>query len=129
MNLTLVGAVIIWLGWFLWAILRVLLWWFVNTYLPHTLPLWTLFVNVLWSFIIWIVFWIAFYYHIPSHIKSFIISGFLWALTTFSTFAMESFFMLDAGKYKYFILNVWLNVILTILFAAVGFYLIKLILK
>ena len=129
MSLSLYWALIIWLGWFFWAILRVFLWWLVNSHIPHILPLWTLFVNVLGSFIIWIMFGIAFYYPLPPHVKSFIISWFLWALTTFSTFAMESFFMLDGWRYKEFLLNISLNIILTILFVAIWFYLMKLILK
>ncbi len=129
MSLSLYWALIIWLWWFCWAILRVVLWWLVNTYIPHTLPLWTLSVNVLGSLIIWIMFGIAFYYPLPPYVKSFVISWFLWALTTFSTFAMESFFMLDGWKYKDFLLNISLNVILTVLFVAIGFYLMKMILK
>jgi len=75
------------------------------------------------------MFGIAFYYPLNPHVKSFIVSWFLGALTTFSTFAMESFFMLDSGKYKDFLLNTSANLILTILFVAIGFYTMKLILK
>jgi CrcB protein len=75
------------------------------------------------------MFWIFFYYSINIHVKSLIITWFLWALTTFSTFAMESFFLFDEWNiFKWFI-NIFLNVFLTILFVAIWFYLTKLILK
>jgi CrcB protein len=54
---------------------------------------------------------------------------FLWALTTYSTFALESFFMIDRWNYIHFILNISLNLIWTIVFAWFGFYLISYLLK
>ncbi len=113
----------IWFWWFLWAISRYSLTNLVNTTIPHNhLSYWTFASNVIWSLIIWILFWIFGLMSVNIYLKSFIVTGFLWALTTFSTFAMESFFLLDAWNFKYFLINVWLNLFFTIFFVFIGYY-------
>ncbi len=93
---------------------------------PH-FPFWTLIVNLTGSFIIWVLFGIFEYVAINPYYKSMIVTWFLGALTTFSTFALESFFMLDRWNYHHFVLNISLNLIWTILLAGLGFYLVKFI--
>jgi CrcB protein len=115
----------IWIWWFFWAISRYFLTKFWNYILPHNVPFWTLLVNVIWSFIIGILFGIFFYYSVDIRIKSLVVTGFLGALTTFSTFAIESFFLFDWWNYKHFFYNVLANFLWTILFVAIWFYLAK----
>lgn len=66
---------------------------------------------------------------VDTKIKSMLTTWFLGALTTYSTFALESFFMLDRWNYAHFFLNISLNLVWTILFAWLGFYLVRFMFK
>ena len=98
----------------------------VNTYVNktfiHALPLGTLAVNLLGSLFIGILFA---YFHLNTslspHLKTFFVTGILGALTTYSTFAIESFFLLEAGDYTHAFTNMALNLFGTILFASIGY--------
>ena len=61
-------------------------------------------------------------------VKAFIITGFLGALTTYSTFALESFMLLNSNLW-YGILNIVLNVVGTIVAAGSGYKLISYLIK
>ena len=119
----------VWIWGFFWAISRYFLTKFWNYIFPHNVPFWTLLVNVVWSFIIWILFGIFFFYSVDIRIKSLVVTWFLGALTTFSTFAIESFFLFDWWNYKHFIYNIWLNLFSTIIFVWIWFYGTKFIIK
>ncbi len=97
----------------------------VNRHLVHSIPLGTLVVNLLGSFIIGMLFA---YFHlntsISPHVKTFMVTGILGALTTYSTFAIESFFLLEAGNYIEAFTNMALNLFGTILLAGIGYTLI-----
>ena len=88
----------------------------------HTLPLGTLVVNLLGSLLIGILFA---YFHLNTslspHLKTFLVTGILGALTTYSTFAIESFFLLESGHYAHAFANMALNLFGTILFAGIGY--------
>ena len=107
------------------ATLRLLLNGWVNKSFIHALPLGTLFVNLLGSLLIGMLFA---YFHfnttLSPHLKTFLVTGILGALTTYSTFAIESFFLLEAGHYTHAFANMALNVFGTILFAGIGYILI-----
>ncbi len=107
------------------ATLRLLINASVNKNFVHALPLGTLAVNLLGSLIIGMIFA---YFHfnttLSPHIKTFMVTGVLGALTTYSTFAIESFFLLEAGHYTHAFANMALNVFGTILFAGIGYILI-----
>ena len=107
------------------ASLRLLINTTVNKNFIHSLPLGTLTVNLLGSFIIGMLFA---YFHLNTnlspHLKTFMVTGILGALTTYSTFALESFFLLESGDYMHAFLNVTLNLFGTILLAGVGYLLI-----
>jgi CrcB protein len=101
---------------------RLLLNTLVNKTFIHTLPLGTLVVNLLGSLLIGILFA---YFHLNTslspHLKTFLVTGILGALTTYSTFAIESFFLLESGHYTHAFANMALNLFGTILFAGIGY--------
>ena len=107
------------------ATLRLLINGWVNKSFVHTLPLGTLTVNLIGSLLIGMLFA---YFHfnttLSPHIKTFMVTGILGALTTYSTFAIESFFLLETGHYGQAFANMALNVFGTILFAGIGYILI-----
>jgi len=100
-------------GGFLGAISRFLLAGFVQKNFVTFFPIGTLSVNVLGSFIIGFM---AMYFEntVQPEYKALVITGFLGALTTFSTFSLENTNMLLSGEYIKVGLNIILNVILTI---------------
>ena len=107
------------------ATLRLLINSTVNKHFINALPLGTLAVNLLGSFIIGMLFA---YFHLNTslspHLKTFMITGILGALTTYSTFAIESFFLLEAGDYTHAFINMAFNLFGTILLAGLGYVLI-----
>ena len=112
------------------ATLRLLLNGWVNKSFVYTLPLGTLFVNLLGSLLIGMIFaYFHFNTSLSPQIKTFLVTGMLGALTTYSTFAIESFFLLEAGHYTHAFANMALNVFGTILFAGIGYILIMQISK
>ena len=104
------------------ATLRLLINATVNKNFVHALPLGTLVVNLIGSLLIGMLFA---YFHfnttLSPHLKTFMVTGVLGALTTYSTFAIESFFLLEAGHYGQAFANMALNLFGTILFAGVGY--------
>jgi len=88
---------------------------------PKTLPYGTLLVNLIGSLIIGIVFAYVHNTHFSPYLRLFIATGFLGALTTYSTFAIESFLLLYDSSYTIAILNIILNVVGTIILAGIGY--------
>ena len=126
MNLSIILAV--GTGGFLGAITRL----YVNTTIskayPYDIPLATLSVNIVGSFLIGVLIAIFIYFTPSDTVKAFLITGFLGAMTTYSTFAIESFFLLQTSLY-YALLNIILNLIGSILAAGSGYKLITFFLK
>jgi len=101
------------LGGFFGAISRFLISNFVQRQINILFPVGTLSVNVLGSFIIG--FMAMFFQNmIEPQYKAFVMTGFLGALTTFSTFSLENVNMLQDGDYRRVVLNITLNATLTI---------------
>lgn len=94
----------------------------VNKHYAHVLPLGTLVVNLIGSLLIGMLFA---YFHFNTtmspHVKTFFITGILGALTTYSTFAIESFFLMHSGHYAHAFANMALNLFGTILLAGIGY--------
>jgi len=117
-------------GGFIGAVLRVYLNGLISHRVPHELPFGTLGVNLIGSFLMGIL--IAYFMYttfFSVHTKSFLSTGILGALTTYSTFAVESFFLLESGHILLALTNISLNSFGTIFMAGSGFYLTKLFLK
>ncbi len=131
MIISLASAAAIGIGGFIGAILRSVLTGFFNHHIPyHGIAVGTLGVNILGSFLMGILFAIFHNTEILSpHTRSFLSTGILGALTTYSTFAWESFYMLSHGRYGHFVLNVSSNLVGTILAVFIGYYLVSLLLK
>ncbi len=111
-------------GGFFGAISRFLIAGFVQKQFNTLFPIGTLSVNVLGSFIIG--FMAMFFQNIvePEY-KALVITGFLGALTTFSTFSLENVTMLQDGDYGRVILNIILNVTLTLFSTIIAIMIFK----
>ena len=104
------------------ATLRLLINAAVNKTFIHALPLGTLAVNLIGSLFIGMLFaYFHFNTSLSPYLKSFMVTGILGALTTYSTFAIESFFLLQAGHYIHAFANMAFNLFGTILFAGMGY--------
>lgn len=80
----------------------------------------TLFVNLLGCFIIGIAYKIFYYELLHSGIQNFIVTGFLGALTTFSSYSYATLMLFEQGKVYAALINLLLNNVLGILFAFIG---------
>jgi len=117
-------------GGFIGAILRAYLNGLISHKIPHVLPIGTLGVNLIGSFVMGIL--IAYFMQttfFSIHTKSFLTTGILGALTTYSTFAIESFLLLQGGNIFLAVINILLNVFGTIIVTGSGFYLVQYLIK
>ncbi|TCK04655.1 fluoride efflux transporter CrcB [Phorcysia thermohydrogeniphila] len=116
------------LGGFFGAISRFLISGFVQKLLGTTFPFGTLSVNVIGSFLIGFLV-MLFENMLSPEWKAFFITGFLGALTTFSTFSLETVVLLQEGLYERALLNVALNVLTCLIATVCGMALFKAIFK
>ena len=114
------------IGGFIGAILRAYVVFLVNSNIKHNIPFGTLSVNLIGSFLLGILIGLIEFYIIQNHyIKSLLTTGILGAFTTFSTFAIESFFLFKNSLYLEAISYILLNVIGSIILAGIGFKIIE----
>ena len=111
-------------GGFMGAVLRFLISGWVQKLSPTLFPLGTLSVNVLGSFIIGFMV-LYFESVVAPHQKALVITGMLGALTTFSTFSLETVTMLQSGLWGRVVTNITLNVVLCVIATMVGMMLFK----
>ncbi len=116
-----VPVVLVGLGGFSGAILRYLV--SGMTARIAELPIGTLIVNVIGSTALSILTFSS----IPDSIMYFVNIGLLGSFTTFSTFAYETFKLLEEGESMYFILNISLNILLCLMGVVVGYIVVNLI--
>jgi len=117
-------------GGFIGAVLRAYLNGVISQKVPHELPFGTLGVNLIGSFIMGVL--VAYFMHstlFSVHAKSFLSTGILGALTTYSTFAIESFLLLEGGSIVLGLTNMLLNVAGTVIMAGSGYFLVEKIFK
>ena len=113
-------------GGFIGALLRVYLNGAISNKIPHILPFGTLGINLIGSFIMGIL--IAYFMYttlFSMHLKSFLSTGILGAFTTYSTFAIESFLLLNGGNFALAAANIIISALGSVFMAGSGFYLAK----
>lgn len=116
------------LGGFLGSIARAYAVHFTNRFFPLDFPLGVLLVNLIGSFIIGILFSYFSNYTVSVNLKAFLTTGFLGALTTYSTFAIESYLLFGTSIYLALI-NITFNLVGTILAAGGGYKLMHFFIK
>ncbi len=114
------------IGGFFGAILRFILSTVIQKNIGSFFPIGTLSVNILGSFIIG---FLVLYFEevIAPEYKAMAVTGFLGALTTFSTFSYETVAMIQSGEYHKAFLNIGLNVIFCVGATILGMYLFRII--
>lgn len=108
MNLT--QLVWIAIGGAIGAVLRAL----VSHWIPAEFPWATLIVNVVGSLIIGFIFGMEAFHHLNPHLRVLLVTGFCGALTTFSTFSYQTMALFRDGDTTGGLLNIALNVLLTL---------------
>jgi len=109
-------------GGFIGAISRAYLNGLINRNFPHDLPFGTLGVNIIGSLILGTLFAFFTYTELFSTpMKSFLSTGMMGALTTYSTFALETFWLFEGGSFTLGVTNILLNVFATVIAAGSGF--------
>lgn len=89
--------------------------------LGRSFPYGTLMVNVLGSLLMGFLFiWLTERSSLPPEWRSLILVGFLGAFTTFSTFSIETFNLLQAGEVSKALINILLSVVLCLLSTWIG---------
>lgn len=123
MNLALLLSVGI--GGFIGAILRFSISNWVGKTTTTAFPWGTLSVNVLGSFLIGFLFLYFQQSNLSPTQKALFITGLLGALTTFSTFSLETVLLMEKELYVRAFSNVFLNVVLSIFFTFLGMLFFK----
>ena len=106
------------------ALVRFLISAYLNKIFGATFPVGTLGVNIIGSFLIGFLF-LYFENIISVNLKAFLITGVLGALTTFSTFSLETILMVENGLYLKALLNIFLNVTFSLIATILGMVLFK----
>lgn len=112
-------------GGFIGAILRFTISNWVNGLSSSSFPFGTLGVNVLGSFLIGFLFLYFQQVNLSVYQKSLLITGLLGALTTFSTFSLDTILLIQEEFYVKALSNVALNVLLSLAATFLGMALFK----
>ncbi|MCK5780884.1 MAG: fluoride efflux transporter CrcB [Psychrilyobacter sp.] len=92
----------------------------INKKIKHHISFGTLGVNLVGLFIIGFSYSMFTHHFGSEHLKLFLVTGFLGALTTFSSYALHTFKLFEQGKVKYAIINILLNNFLGMFIALLG---------
>ncbi len=101
----------------------------IQTIYNQILPLGTLSVNVIGSFLIGFLFFLFDTVIVSRDIRSFITIGFLGAFTTFSTYSLETINLFKDGEIKLGISNLVLNNLLCFIMVFFGMITSRLVIK
>lgn len=113
-------------GGFFGSGLRFLVQRYIAVLLPVSFPFATLFINVLGSFLIGIIYAVGEKSSILSpELRIFLAIGFLGGFTTFSTFSLDTFGLLRDGEYLYLTIYVLGSILLSVLATITGIWIIK----
>ncbi len=90
-------------------------------------PISTFTVNIIGSFFAGIVYFfiISTTNDTSSNLKHFVLIGILGSFTTFSSFSLDSFRLLNSNNYTLFFIYIFLSVLFSILFFFAGFNITK----
>jgi len=114
-------AISVGVGGFFGAILRYYLSSYFNSSLHLiNIPIGTLSVNIIGSFVMGFLFALFRDIEISEPIKLFLTTGLLGALTTYSTFALETLLLLESGNISTALFSVTLNIFGTVFAVWVG---------
>jgi CrcB protein len=118
--------ILVGLGGAIGSILRYLSGWFASKYFQGSFPLSTLVINILGSLLIGIFIGVLAKYYPENHpLKFLLIIGFCGGFTTFSSFAVENYNLLQNGNKFSAYIYIIASVILTITAVGIGNYLTK----
>ncbi len=118
---------VIGIGGFLGAIMRYSVSKAATLYLGNLIPFGTLIVNGLGSFLLGYLYVFSLEKSVISeNMRFFIGVGFMGAFTTFSTFSVETVNLYEDGAYFLSLLNIFLNVGISLFGAFIGMFLAKL---
>ena len=92
-------------------------------------PWGTLIVNLIGSFIIGLIWGLLEIVTISQNIRLFIFIGLLGSFTTFSTFSLENFNLIQDGEYWLVLCNIAISVVLGVGLVFLGFFLSRSILQ
>ena len=110
------------IGGFIGAILRAYTAGLVNHAFKHDIPFGTVAVNLIGSFILGALIGLIQFSAIQNpYLKSMLTTGMMGAFTTFSTFAVESFFLIKNGLIMESLVYISLNLFGSIILAAAGY--------
>lgn len=98
---------------------------FINNYMGLPFPYGTLFVNIMGSFLIGLMWGFSELITLSPQIRLLLFVGFLGSFTTFSTFALENFSLIRDQEYKYAISNILISNIAAIIMVFLGILLSK----
>ena len=99
---------------------------FFESNYPSTIPWGTMFANLVGSFLIGMVFvFLQDRFQENESLRGLLVIGFLGAMTTFSSFSLESLLLFQRGQYAYAIGYVLFSVALCLLATMLGMHLTR----
>lgn len=116
------------IGGFFGSIIRAYAVFYSNKHYPLEFPIGVLFVNIVGSFLIGALFAYFSTFEVSNTTKAVLTTGFLGGLTTFSTFAWDTYILFGTSL-NLAILNIVSNLVGSLFAVAIGFKIVQLILK